>query len=193
MRSALIFGDESDTASPSERDVFVYGFLGLSFSTYERLQEEFWKLKHEQRVAAEIKWTKSAPHRARFLDLIARHPCEIQYFVTDKIHFKPGWPDRYRYKIIELAFSSLFPLSLECMPLVLLDERHERQNREEALVLRALGKKWRSPIPPYAYLPSDRVVGLQLVDIVVGALRAFESRGDTTWEVLRGFVRRIEL
>lgn len=77
-------------------------------------------------------------------------------------------------------------------PLVLLDERHARQNREEAIVLRALGTKWRSPIPPYAYLPSDRVVGLQLADIVAGALRAFEARGDTSWEAIKKITRRIE-
>jgi hypothetical protein len=193
MRAALIFGDESDTSGPAERDVFVYGLLGVSFSTYDDLQAGFWALKRRRRIAAEVKWTKSAPHRAAFLELVARHPVEVRYFVADKRRFRPGRPDRYRFKTIEAAFSSLFPPSLETMPLVLLDERHERQNREEALVLRALGTKWRAPIPPYAYLPSDRVVGLQLADLVVGALRAFESRGDATWEVLKAFTRRIEL
>jgi hypothetical protein len=60
-------------------------------------------------------------------------------------------------------------------------------------VLPALGAKWRSAIPPSAYLPSDRVVSLQLADLVVGALRAFEARGDTAWEVLKGVTGRGEI
>jgi hypothetical protein len=193
MRAALIFGDESDTSRPGERDVFVYAFLGMRHSTYEVLQESFWQRKRALRVAGEVKWGRIGPQRAPFLALLAEHPVEVAYFVADKSKRPRSRPDRYRFKTIETAFSSLFPLSIESMPLVLLDERHEHQNREEALVLRALSRKWQASIPPYAYLPSDRVVGLQLVDLVVGALRAFESREDTTWEILKGFTRRLEI
>jgi hypothetical protein len=170
MRHALIFGDESDTTSPHERDVFVYAFLCLGHSTYENLHAAFWTLKRERRVATELKWTKSHPHRAAFLALIASHPVSVRYWVAEKASFKGARPDRYRRKTLEAAFSSeLMRLSFEDMPLVLLDERHVKQDREEAVVLRSLGTKWQSPIPPYAYLPSDRVVGLQLADLVVGA------------------------
>jgi hypothetical protein len=193
MRAALIFGDESDTSRAGERDVFVYAFLGMRHATYEVLQESFWQRKRALKVAGEVKWGRIGPQRAPFLALLAEHVVEIEYFVSDKSKQPGTRPDRYRFKTIEAAFSRLFPLSIEAMPLVLLDERHEHQNREEALVLRALSRKWGAPIPPYAYLPSDRVVGLQLADLVVGALRAFESRADATWEIIRDRTRRFEI
>ena len=125
--------------------------------------------------------------------LLAEYPVHVRYFVTQKAKQSGSHADRQRFKVLEAAFSSLFPLALEDMPLVLLDERHDRQNRREAVVLRSLGAKWRSVVPPYAYLPSDLVVGLQLADVVAGALRAFESRGDLAWEAIRAITRRIEI
>ena len=140
-----------------------------------------------------MKWSRIGGQRLPFLRLLSEHPVQVHYFVAHKTKQPASHADRQRFKVLEAALSSLFPLALEDMPLVLLDERHDRQNRREAVVLRSLGAKWRSVVPPYAYLPSDRVVGLQLVDVVAGALRAFESRGDTAWEAIRVVTRRIEI
>jgi len=52
MRTALIFGDESDTANPAERGVFVYALLGMKHATYEELMERFWQIKRATRLPA---------------------------------------------------------------------------------------------------------------------------------------------
>lgn len=196
MSAGLIFGDESDTVRAGERDVFVYAFVRLSYRAYEDVQAEFGGLKRALRVAGEVKWTKTAPHRAAFLGLLARHApeVEVRYWVADKRRFKSAKADRYRFKTLEAAFSSLFPfLPGAPLPLVLLDERHANQDREEAGLLRALGVKWRTPLPPCAYLSSQGVIGLQLADLVAGAVRARESRADATWEIIKECTRRFEV
>lgn len=189
----LIFGDESDTVRRDERDVFVYAFLSMSFATYEDVQACFWDLRREKRIRGEVKWSWIPAYRASFLEMLAAHPVKVRYFVVDKTKLRVTRQDRYRYKALETAFSGLFPMAFETMPLVLLDERQAKQNHEEAKVLMALGTKWRSRIPAYAYLPSDRVPGLQLVDLVAGAMRSRESRGDKTWEILKSLTTRCEV
>jgi hypothetical protein len=58
-----------------------YGLLGMSHSTYERLQEDFWHRKRALKVAGEVKWGRVGPFRAPPL---AEHAVEIAYFVPDK-------------------------------------------------------------------------------------------------------------
>ena len=191
----LIFCDESDTARVIQRDVFVYACVRLSYAAYDVAEKSFWELKRKLRIPAahEIKWTRDRTFRASFLGLLRECRAEIVYYVvSDKRRFpRPG---RYRRKVLEAAFRSFCVERPPC-PLLLMDSRTDRQDREEAAILEYLARAQQLSVPAYAFLPSERVVGLQLADLVAGAVRAHEAGdGESGYVVIRELVRnRVEI
>jgi hypothetical protein len=191
----LIFCDESDTARVIQRDVFVYACVRMSYSAYDAAEKSFWELKRERKIAAahEIKWTRDRTFRASFLEILREYQAEIVYYVVaDKRRFPR--PKRYRRKVLEAAFRSLCVERPPC-PLLLMDSRTNRQDREEAAILEYLARAQHLSVPAYAFLPSERVVGLQLADLVAGAVRAHEAgEGESGYVVIRDLVRnRVEM
>ena len=186
----LIFCDESDTVKVVHRDVFVYACLRLRYATYDVLESRFIELKRAKGMTHrhELKWATDRTFRSDFLCLLADHRAEIFYYVvTDKRNFSRT--ERYHRKAVEAAFRSVcsdqHPFSL-----LLLDTRGSRQDREEATVLMYLEKAQGRTVPAYAFLPSERVVGLQLADLVAGAVRTYKADGEERYyTIIRHLVR----
>lgn len=135
-----------------------------------------------------MKWAADRTFRTPFLRLIAEYPVGLFYYVVaDKAGFSRA--ERYRRKVLQAAFRSLCGAG-EPVPFLVLDARSRKQDREEAQVLEYLRKAEGLPVPAYAFLPSDRVIGLQLADLVAGALRTYEAEGEQeAYSVIQKLVR----
>jgi len=174
----FVFCDESDTVKLMQRNIFVYACLRLNYSVYENLESDFLALKdkHGKSQRHEVKWKEDRALRQPCLETIAKHPAEIFYYVvTNKREFSGA--ERYRRKALEAAFRSICGWH-QSAPLVVLDERSGKQDRYEAMILQYMQKADRLPVPAYVFLPSHLMVGLQLVDMVAGALRTYEADGE---------------
>jgi hypothetical protein len=189
---SLIFGDESesDPAKVVFHKAWVYGFLRLEYAVYEALERDFVLLKQRLGISPhlEIKWGSQKARRRDFLALLSRPRIEVFYYVVLDETRSHG--ERRRREALLAAFRSLaVTLGQSAPPLVILDRREHRQDSHEGFLIERLRKEGLK-MPPYAFMPSDLVVGLQLVDLVVGALRTFEADGnESAYAVIQKQVR----
>lgn len=120
--------------------------------------------------------------------MVAEHRAEILYFVVEKVARSRA--DRFRRKTLEAAFRTLHSGS-DAIPFLVLDQRDDKQNRQELQVMKALVKSKRlNALPAFAYSPSHCVAGLQLADFVAGALRVYEAEGNEEYyRLIQGCIR----
>lgn len=189
---SLIFGDESESnpARVIRHRAWIYGFLRLGYTSYEALERDFFLLKGKLGIPphVEIKWGSQKAHRREFLAMLAQQPAEIFYYAV--LDDARAHQERRRREALLAAFRSLSVTpGRSSTPIVILDRREQRQDWHEGRLIEFLRKEGLK-MPPYAFLPSELVVGLQLVDLVVGALRAFEADGDESgYALIRKQVR----
>jgi hypothetical protein len=191
----LVFCDESDTVRVLRQDVFVYICLRLDYHIYKNLETDFLALKSNNRMSQrnEVKWTKDQLLRQPCLDLLSKHQVEIFYYVVINKR-ECSRAERYRRKTLQTAFRSLCGWSGP-IPLIVLDTRSVKQDHDEANILKFLMKFEGLSVPAYAFLPSNLVVGLQLADMVAGAVRAYEGDGEEKYySIIRRLVKeRVEV
>lgn len=186
-----MFCDESDTVRVLRKNVWVYVAVRVGYSIYENLERRFLAKKKEVSPHLEVKWSHHKPHRCTFLRMVADCSAEIMYYVV----VKGGNHDaeRYRRKTLEVAFRTLHS-GAEPVPFLVLDGRDDKQNRQEIDVMKALVRSKRLPgLPAFAYSPSHCVAGLQLADLVAGALRVYEAEGrEEYYRLVRNCIRHRE-
>ena len=185
----FVFADESDTVNVVARDVFVLACVRVGYGAYEQLESGFLRCKRACGIPerAEVKWGRDRTWRMQLLAVLAEHPVEALYYVVDKRQYPKA--ERRRRKALEAAIYTL-GASGPPDPIVIFDARQGRQDRVEAGVLAALRQRGGFRVPPFAHLPSHLVVGLQIADLVAGALRAFEADGDDqAYAVIEPIVR----